>query len=162
EGLARLDTILTRMSEATRLEQLVRQPEREHFDARDVVRGCVSGYASIYPRARFVLSLPENPVMLTGAPDLYAQMLDKLAAIAATRGNVDLTPFIGSSACFRYEPVWLALFAAICSGVPSATRRPPPSPPSGPRSTTQSAVLITSKLCSMTTTVLPASRRRCS
>src|SRR5207247_1577980 len=67
----------------TRLEQLVRQPERERFDARDVVRGCVSGYASIYPRARFVLSLPENPVMLTGAPDLYAQMLDKLAANAA-------------------------------------------------------------------------------
>ncbi len=39
EGLARLETILTRMSEATRLEQLVRQPERERFDARVVVRG---------------------------------------------------------------------------------------------------------------------------
>ena len=32
---------------------------------------------------------------------------------------------------------------------------PPPSPPSGPRSTTQSAVLITSRLCSITTTVFP-------
>jgi ribosomal protein L17 len=37
-----------------------------------------------------------------------------------------------------------------------------PSPPSGPRSMIQSAVLMTSRLCSMTTTVLPASRSRCS
>ena len=39
---------------------------------------------------------------------------------------------------------------------------PPPAPPSGPRSTIQSAVLITSRLCSITTTVLPWSRSRCS
>jgi predicted neuraminidase len=36
--------------------------------------------------------------------------------------------------------------------------QPPPAPPSGPRSMTQSAVLMTSRLCSITTTVLPASR----
>jgi signal transduction histidine kinase len=83
EGLARLDTILTRMSEATRLETLVRQSERERFDARDVVRGCASGYAAAYPKARFAVSVPERPVMLRGAPDVYAQMLDKLAANAA-------------------------------------------------------------------------------
>jgi dedicated sortase system histidine kinase len=83
EGLARLDTILTRMSEATRLEQLVRQPERERFDAREVVRGCVSGYAAAYPEKRFLAAVPDAPVMLRGAPDLYAQMLDKLAANAA-------------------------------------------------------------------------------
>ncbi len=83
EGLARLQTVLTRMSEATRLEQLVRQAEREPFDARDVVRGCVEGYAAVFPRARFTLALPDKPVILKGAPDLYAQMLDKLAANAA-------------------------------------------------------------------------------
>jgi len=83
EGLARLDAILTRMSEATRLEAVVREAERERFDAREVVRGCVAGYASIFPQVRFALSLPEWPVMLRGAPDLYAQMLDKLAANAA-------------------------------------------------------------------------------
>jgi dedicated sortase system histidine kinase len=83
QGVVRLETILTRMSEATRLEQLVRQHERERFDARDVVRGCVGGYASIYPKTKFALSLPETPVTLQGAPDLYAQMLDKLAANAA-------------------------------------------------------------------------------
>lgn len=83
QGLARLETILTRMAEATRLEQLVRQPERERFDAREVVRGCASGYASVFPGSKFSLSLPDNPVMLRGAPDLYAQMLDKLVANAA-------------------------------------------------------------------------------
>ena len=36
------------------------------------------------------------------------------------------------------------------------------SPPSGPMSMIQSAVLITSRLCSITITVLPASTRRCS
>lgn len=82
EGLARLQTVLTRMSEATRLEQLVRQAEHERFDAREVVRGCVAGYASVFPRVRFTLSAPDEPVMLRGAPDLYAQMLDKLAANA--------------------------------------------------------------------------------
>ena len=40
-------------------------------------------------------------------------------------------------------------------------RSPPSSPPSGPRSMMRSAVLITSRLCSITTTVLPASTRRC-
>ena len=38
-----------------------------------------------------------------------------------------------------------------------AMTRPPPEPPSGPRSMTQSAVLMTSRLCSMTITVLPCS-----
>ena len=40
--------------------------------------------------------------------------------------------------------------------------RPPASPPSGPRSMIQSAVLMTSGLCSTTSTVLPASTKPCS
>ena len=58
--------------------------------------------------------------------------------------------------------MWLAGFAATSSGVPSATTWPPPAPPSGPMSIIQSAVLITSRLCSITTIVLPASRSWCS
>jgi hypothetical protein len=42
------------------------------------------------------------------------------------------------------------------------TTVPPPAPPSGPMSMSQSAVLMTSRLCSMTTMVLPASRSWCS
>jgi two-component system, OmpR family, sensor histidine kinase ChvG len=82
-GLHRLETILTRMAEANRLEQAVRNEERAPFDARAVLAGCVSGYASAYPNCTFELSMTGEPVVLTGAPDLFAQMLDKLAANAA-------------------------------------------------------------------------------
>jgi two-component system sensor histidine kinase ChvG len=86
-GLSRLETILTRMSEATRLEQLVRQGshenERERFDACAVIAGCVGGYAAVYSARRFELSNAAEPVFLNGTPDLFAQMLDKLAANAA-------------------------------------------------------------------------------
>ncbi len=60
-----------------------------------------------------------------------------------------------SSSGRRKRPVWLASTAATSSGLPSATTSPPPLPPSGPRSMIQSAVLMTSRLCSMTNTVLP-------
>jgi dedicated sortase system histidine kinase len=83
EGLNRLETILTRMAEATRLEQVVRSGERERFDASRVVVGCVEGYSAAYPARRFALTVAGEPVPLTGSPDLFAQMLDKLAANAA-------------------------------------------------------------------------------
>ena len=50
---------------------------------------------------------------------------------------------------------------ATSSGVPSITIRPPPAPPSGPMSMSQSDVLITSRLCSITITVFPASTNPC-
>ena len=82
-GLNRLETILTRMAEANRLEQAVRNEERAPFDAKAVLAGCVSGYSSAYPQCTFALTMTDEPVTLTGAPDLFAQMLDKLAANAA-------------------------------------------------------------------------------
>ena len=82
DGLNRLETILRRMSEATRLEQTVRGGERESFDAAKVLAGCVAGYAAAYPSRRFALAQSGEPVPLSGAPDLFAQMLDKLAANA--------------------------------------------------------------------------------
>ena len=82
-GLNRLETILTRMAEATRLEQAVRNEERMPFDAKAVLAGCVSGYTGAYPKCAFELTMTDAPVTLTGAPDLFAQMLDKLAANAA-------------------------------------------------------------------------------
>ncbi|MDB5814240.1 MAG: hypothetical protein JWN23_1357 [Rhodocyclales bacterium] len=89
DGLNRLETILTRMSEATRLEQTLRSGDRETFDAKQVLQGCVEGYAGAYPRRRFVLNSPDAPVPLIGAPDLFAQMLDKLAANAVDFATAD-------------------------------------------------------------------------
>jgi two-component system sensor histidine kinase ChvG len=87
EGIARLTTILQRMSEASRLEQSLRTAERERYDLAEVVRGCVEGYRLAYPRAKFELSLPGVPLHVEGAPDLAAQLLDKLAENA-----IDFSP----------------------------------------------------------------------
>jgi signal transduction histidine kinase len=95
EGLQRLEKILTRMSEASRLEQLVREGEREPFDARSVLESCVAGYAGAYAPRRFHLLVPEVQVPLSGSPDLFAQMLDKLVAnavdFATAEDPVELT-----------------------------------------------------------------------
>jgi signal transduction histidine kinase len=85
EGLARLTTILARMTEASQLEQGLSTAARERFDAAAVVRGCVEGYRLAYggapgalaPRS-FELTLPAEAVPVLGAADLLAQMLDKL------------------------------------------------------------------------------------
>ncbi len=107
-GLNRLETILTRMAEANRLEQAVRNEERTPFDAKAVLAGCVSGYSSAYKHCAFELSMTEEPVTLTGAPDLFAQMLDKLAANAtdfATAGTPVLVSLqrTGSEAVLQFS-----------------------------------------------------------
>lgn len=78
EGLARLSTILSRMSEASRLEQGLSSSAREHYDAVPVVKGCVEGYRSAYAQATFAVSAPDSPVQVEGSADLLAQLLDKL------------------------------------------------------------------------------------
>jgi len=89
EGLARLATILTRMSEASRLEQGLASLERERFDLAVVVSGCVGGYRLAYPDRPFDLALPREAAWARGSPDLAAQLLDKLVANAVdfSRGH---------------------------------------------------------------------------
>ncbi len=82
EGAGRLRKILGAMSEATRLEHSLEQTEVVEFDLCDVVTGCVAGYRNVYAEQRWELDLPDSAVM-TGAPELLAQMLDKLADNAA-------------------------------------------------------------------------------
>jgi dedicated sortase system histidine kinase len=78
QGLARLTTILQRMSEATRLEHSLRSAERERFDLVALVRGCVEGYRSAYGETVFALELPPRRLEVSGGADLAAQLLDKL------------------------------------------------------------------------------------
>ena len=82
EGLRRLGTILTRMSEATRLEQGLASVEREPFDLAAVVSGCVEGYRLAYPAQAFELGPSPGRAIASGSPDLAAQLLDKLVANA--------------------------------------------------------------------------------
>ena len=82
EGLKRLGTMLTRMSEATRLEQELNAAERERFDLAAVVSGCIDGYRLAYPGKAFELAVPQLSATVEGSPDLAAQLLDKLVANA--------------------------------------------------------------------------------
>jgi two-component system sensor histidine kinase ChvG len=88
QGLARLGKILERMTEASRLEQSLRSVERGRYDLAAVVRGCVEGYRIAYPQATFELQLPAGALEVEGAPDLAAQLLDKLVenAVDFSRG----------------------------------------------------------------------------
>lgn len=92
QGLTRLATIITRMTEATRLEQMLRDSERERFDLRAVVAGCVEGYRAAYPDKQFGLDAPQDAIPLAGVPDLIAQMLDKLIdnAVDFSRANTPI------------------------------------------------------------------------
>ena len=62
-------------------------------------------------------------------------------------------------ASHRYRPVMLRGFFFTWAGVPDATISPPAAPPPGPMSTRKSALRITSRSCSITTTVAPLSSR---
>lgn len=86
-GLSRLSRILTRMSEATRMEQALASAELERFDLAVVVAECINGYRMAYPARVFESRLPQYPVFIRGVPDLAAQMLDKLVENAADFAN---------------------------------------------------------------------------
>ena len=85
-GLDRLAQILTRMAEAARLEQSLDDAEFEPLDLVGLVRGCVDGYRSAYAPGEFTLDAPDAPIPLRVAPDLIAQMLDKLVVNAVEFG----------------------------------------------------------------------------
>ena len=83
QGLQRLNRILERMTEASRLEQSLSAAQRERYDLAAVVRGCVEGYRLAYPAASFQLELAPGRLVVEGSPDLAAQLLDKLVENAA-------------------------------------------------------------------------------
>jgi two-component system, OmpR family, sensor histidine kinase ChvG len=78
EGTQRLQSILSALGAAARVEESIKQSERVSFDLRDVLLSAVAAYRDGFPAARFSLELPENPCFALGAPDLLVQLLDKL------------------------------------------------------------------------------------
>lgn len=129
EGLARLARILERMSEASRLEQGLSAADRERFDCVPVLSACVEGYRLACAPREFLLQAPPQPVMLEGAPDLFAQMLDKLVENAHDFGapgtpvRISLAVSEGAATlCVQNEgppipeTVMNALFASMVSG----------------------------------------------
>jgi dedicated sortase system histidine kinase len=85
-GLQRLTAILTRMTEAARLEQSMSDSVRERIDLAKLVAACVDGYRAAYPGRAIECVAPDGGLWIDGAPDLVAQMLDKLVANAVEFG----------------------------------------------------------------------------
>lgn len=84
DGAARLSRLLNSMSAASRLEQSLHQSERERMDLADLLGHLVESYRSVYAPRSLVMTYPEEgPLWVTGAPELLAQMCDKLVENAA-------------------------------------------------------------------------------
>jgi len=83
EGLSRLSNILTRMSEATRLEQTLESETIQAINLSELIAGCVAGYQQAY--SEVIIDFENNttePSAILGVSELFAQMLDKLIANA--------------------------------------------------------------------------------
>jgi dedicated sortase system histidine kinase len=105
EGTLRLQTILTSLGAAARVEESIKQAERVSFDLRELIASTVAAYRDGFPHSSFALQLPDDPCFLRGAPDLIAQLLDKLIENA-----VDFCPPAGSiSISLAREPGHYAL-----------------------------------------------------
>ena len=78
DGGARLSSILNALSAANHLEASISQADRENFDLADLLRLLTQSYADAHPRHCFDLQCPEEPQPYCGAPELLAQLLDKL------------------------------------------------------------------------------------
>ncbi|MFT5350815.1 MAG: two-component system sensor histidine kinase ChvG [Gammaproteobacteria bacterium] len=82
QGMERLSLILTRLSEATRLEQAMQSADIQATDINELLINCTEGYRLAYPHNIFELELLNEGLITTIAPDLFVQMLDKLIANA--------------------------------------------------------------------------------
>ncbi|MGH8264388.1 MAG: ATP-binding protein [Steroidobacteraceae bacterium] len=78
EGSARLQSILTAMSAAARTEEAIEHAERLNFDLKALLASMTAGYQTAFPERRFAGRMAQQPCEINGAPDLIAQLLDKL------------------------------------------------------------------------------------
>jgi two-component system, OmpR family, sensor histidine kinase ChvG len=78
DGAARLHRILSAMSEASRVEELIENAMPETFDLQNALSSTIAAYADAWPERRFSLVAEDRPARLLGSPELIIQMLDKL------------------------------------------------------------------------------------
>jgi two-component system sensor histidine kinase ChvG len=91
EGTQRLQSILSALGAAARVEESIKQSERVNFALRDLLSSAVAAYRDSFLQAHFALETPADPCFIRGAPDLIAQLLDKLIENA-----VDFCPSTGT------------------------------------------------------------------
>jgi len=95
DGADRLRKILTAMSEASRVEELMQHAEPETFDLRAALSTTVAAYRDVYPGRSFNFDTALDSTMTQGSPELIIQMLDKLVDNAVDFSSDDDTITIG-------------------------------------------------------------------
>ncbi len=78
EGADRLRRILSAMSEASRVEELMHHVEQESFDLRAVLESTTEAYKDVYTERNFEFTSSSDSAPAVGSPELLIQMLDKL------------------------------------------------------------------------------------
>ena len=78
QGSERLNAILIAMGAATRVEEAISNAERSRFDLVPLLASAADAYRIGFSERSFATELPNEAVMIDGAPDLIVQMLDKL------------------------------------------------------------------------------------
>jgi two-component system sensor histidine kinase ChvG len=78
EGADRLRRILSAMSEASRVEELMAHVDSESFDLRTVLESTVRAYRDAYNERRFDFDCNLDAAPANGSPEMLIQMLDKL------------------------------------------------------------------------------------
>ena len=95
DGVLRLQSILSALGAASRVEESIKQADRVNFDLEALLQSAVAGYRDGFPAARIELRTPGDACFMNGAPDLVVQMLDKLIDNAvdfcAASGSVIVT-----------------------------------------------------------------------
>lgn len=95
DGAKRLQKILNAMSEASKVEELMEDPELERFNLHDALTSTIAAYGDAYPERHFSLSSESADATIEGAPELIMQMLDKLVENAvefsAHGDQIDIT-----------------------------------------------------------------------
>ena len=91
EGVLRLQSILSALGAAARVEESIKQAERVNFDLKELLQSAVAGYRDAFPGTSIELETPPDACFMRGAPDLIVQMLDKLIENA-----VDFCPAKGT------------------------------------------------------------------
>ena len=84
EGLTRLNSILTAMSEANRLEESIRSNNPRAMDLKPLLEEVFEAYVSVYPKHELALDAAVEEARISGVPDLVVQALDKLMDNAAS------------------------------------------------------------------------------
>src|SRR5688572_5556202 len=84
QGTERLDRTLAAMSEATELEQAIRETPAQPFDLSAVVASCCAAYRDVYPEREIAYRNDAGSATIVGSGELVAQLLDKLVDNAAS------------------------------------------------------------------------------